>query len=76
MARRPARAQRTTPNLIVELQVRARTLTVAAIAVVHDDVTHFVFASDDDPFGTLNALIDAGGHPIGLVGAQIGGGTV
>jgi hypothetical protein len=76
VARRPARSQRTSPELIVELQGRAAALTVAAIAVVHHDVTQFVFASDDDPLGTLNALIDAGGHPIGLVGARIGGGTV
>jgi hypothetical protein len=76
VARRPARAPRTTPELIVELQGQAATLTVAAIAVVHLDVTQFVFASDEDPLGTLNALIDAGGHPIGLVGARIGGGTL
>jgi hypothetical protein len=76
VARRPARAPRSTPDLIVELQVRARGLTLAAIAVVHHDVTHFVFASDDDPLGTLNALIDAGGHPIGLVGARLGGGSI
>ena len=75
-ARRPARSSRSTPELIVELQGQAATLTVAAIAVVHRDVTQFVFASDDDPLGTLNALIDAGGHPIGLVGARIGGGAI
>lgn len=75
-APRSARTPRTTPDLIVELQGRAATLTVAAIAVVHHDVTQFVFASDDDPLGTLNALIAAGGHPIGLVGARLGGGTV
>jgi len=76
VARRPGHSPRTTPELIVELQGRAATLTVAAIAVVHHDGTQFVFASDDDPLGTLNALIDAGGHPIGLVGARIGGGAV
>jgi hypothetical protein len=76
VARRPARSPRTSPELIIELQARAAALTVAAIAVVHHDVTQFVFASDDDPLGTLNALIDAGGHPIGLVGARIGGGAV
>ena len=75
-ARRPARAPRATPDLIVELQVQARALTLTAIAVVYHDLTQFVFASDDDPLGTLNALIDAGGHPIGLVGARLGGGTV
>jgi hypothetical protein len=75
-AQRPARAPRTTPDLIVELQVQATTLTLAAIAVAQPDVTRFVFASDDDPLGTLNALIDAGGHPIGLVGARVGGGRV
>ena len=75
-ARRPARAPRSTPELIVELQARAAALTVAAIAVVRHDVTHFVFARDDNPLGTLNALIAAGGHPIGLVGARIGAGTL
>lgn len=75
-ARRPARAPRTTPDLIVELQVRAAALTLAAIAVVDPDGTQFVFASDEDPLGRLNALIAAGGHPIGLVGARLGGGCV
>jgi hypothetical protein len=76
VGRRPARSPRTTPELIVELQTQAAALTVAAIAVVHHNVTQFVFASDDDPLGTLNALIDAGGHPIGLAGARIGSRTV
>ena len=58
------------------MQARATDLTLAAIAVVNHDVTQFVFAVDDDPLGKLNALIGAGGHPIGLVGARIGGGTV
>ena len=75
-ARQPARAPRASPDLIVELQVQAQGLTLAAIAVAHRDVTQFVFASDDDPLATLNALIGAGGHPIGLVGARIGGGSV
>jgi hypothetical protein len=75
-ARGPARAPRATPDLIVELQVQAQGLTLAAIAVAHHDVTRFVFASDDDPLGTLNTLIGGGGHPIGLVGARVGGGRV
>ena len=76
VARRPARSPRTTPELIVELLGQAAALTVAAIAVAYHDGTQFVFASDDDPLGTLNALVDAGGHPIGLVGARLGGGAV
>jgi len=76
VARRPAQSPRTTPELIVELLGQAASLTVAAIAVVHHDVTQFVFASDDDPLGTLNALIEGGGHPIGLVGARLGAGAV
>jgi hypothetical protein len=75
-AGRPARTPRSTPELIVELQVRATAFTLAAIAVVNHDVTQFVFAIDDDPLSKLNALIGAGGHPIGLVGARIGGRTV
>ena len=76
VARRPARAPRSTPELIVELLGEAARLTVAAIAVAYRDGTRFVFASDDDPLGTLNALIEGGGHPIGLVGARLGGGAV
>jgi hypothetical protein len=76
VAWRPARSSRTTPELIVELLGQAAALTVAAIAVVHHDGTAFVFASDDDPLGTLNALVEGGGHPIGLVGARLGGGAV
>ena len=76
VARRPARAPRTTPELIVELLGEAARLTVAAIAVAYRDDTRFVFASDDDPLGTLNALIEGGGHPIGLVGARLGAGAV
>jgi hypothetical protein len=75
-ARWPARPPRSTPELIVELQVRATALTLAAIAVVNNDLTQFVFAIDDDPLGKLNDLVRAGGHPIGLVGARIGGGTI
>jgi len=75
-ARGPERSPRSTPELIVELQVRARALTLAAIAVLHNDATEFVFAVDDDPLDKLNALIRAGGHPIGIVGARIEGGTV
>ena len=73
---RPTRSPRTTPELVVELQARAASLTLAAIAVVNKDVTQFVFAIDDDPPGRLNALIRAGGHPIGIVGARIGRGTI
>ena len=68
----PAPPSRSTPDLIVELQVRAMVCTVAAIAVVNQDVTAFVFAADDNPLDRLNTLVRAGGHPIGLVGAQIG----
>jgi hypothetical protein len=75
-ARGPGRPPRSTPELIVELQLQARVLTVAAIAVVNDDVTQFVFAVDEDPLATLNALIRGGGHPIGIVGARIGRGMV
>ena len=75
-ARQPARSPRSTPELIVELQVRARALALAAIAVANGDTTEFVFAVDDDPLDKLNALIRAGGHPIGIVGARIERGTV
>ena len=70
------RSSRSTPELIVELQARAPAFTLAAIAVVNHDLTQFVFAIDDDPLGKLNALIGAGGHPIGLVGTRIAGGTL
>jgi hypothetical protein len=75
-APRPARSPRSTPELIVELQVRARALVLAAIAVVNNDTTEFVFAVDDDPLDKLNALIRVGGHPIGIVGARIERGSI
>ena len=72
----PEEAARSTPELIGELQAKAADFILAAIAVVNNDDTYFVFASDDAPLDRLNALMRAGGHPIGLVGARIGGGTV
>ena len=77
-SRRPARSLRSTPELIVELQVRAIDLTLAAIAVVNNnnDLTQFVFAIDDDPLGTLECARSRGGHPIGIVGARLGPGTI
>ncbi len=69
-------SRRSTPDLVVELQAQATTFTLAAIAVVNESTTHFVFAIDDDPLGALNALIRAGGHPIGIVGARIEHGAV
>jgi len=75
-ARGPERSPRSTPELIVELQLKARVLTLAAIAVVNNDTTQFVFAIDEDPLATLNALIRSGGHPIGIVGARIERGIV
>jgi hypothetical protein len=73
---RPAPSSRSTPELIVELQARATVLTLAAIAVANHNATHFVFAIDDDPLGRLNALVRAGGHPIGIVGARIERGAI
>jgi hypothetical protein len=75
-ARRPARSPRSTTELVCELQAHATEFALMAIAVVSPDGTQFVFAIDDDPLGNLNALVDAGGHPIGLVGARIGNGAV
>ncbi len=66
------RPSRSTPDLIFDLHLQAMLITVAAIAVVHNDVTNFVFANDGNPLDRLNILVRAGGHPIGLVGAQIG----
>jgi hypothetical protein len=74
--RRPARPGRSTPELIVELRVHSAACTLAAIAVAYRDTTRFIFAGDDDPLGTLNAMIGAGGRPIGIVGARVGGGSV
>jgi len=48
-AGRLAWSPRSTPEIIVELQVQATAFTLAAIAVVNHDVTQFVFAIDDDP---------------------------
>ncbi|HYL81764.1 MAG TPA: hypothetical protein VEU07_13175 [Candidatus Acidoferrum sp.] len=67
---------RSTPALIAELRLHASGLTLAAIAVVNNNSTHFVFPTDGDPLTKLNALIHAGGHPVGIIGAQIGRGAI
>lgn len=59
-AGRPARPPRSTPDLVVELQVWATSCTLAAIAVANHDVTQLVCAIDDDSLGKLNTLTHAG----------------
>ncbi len=62
-AGQPACPSRSTPDLIGELQVPATTFTVAAIAVMNNDVSEFVFAIDDDPLDRLNTLVAASSAP-------------
>jgi len=59
---------RSTKDLINELQMEAVRLTAVAIAVGFEKKTKFVFAHEPDSLGELNALVQSGGEPVGLVG--------
>ncbi len=62
---------RSTKDLVKELTEEATKLTMVAIAVGFDRETKFVFHRRDaekaNLLSELNALVEAGGEPIGLV---------
>lgn len=68
-------ARRTTADLVAELRQTAAAHDRAAIVVGFDDRTEFVWATDPNPLGSLNAHVRSGGDPLGLVtGCDSGGG--
>src|SRR5688500_7249065 len=65
----PAR-RRTTADLVAELHETASVHDHAALVVGFPDRTEFVWANDPDPLRSLNAHVERGGDPLGLVIGQ------
>jgi hypothetical protein len=69
-------ASRTTADLVAELHEFAARNDRAALIVGFDDRTEFVWASDPNPLHSLNAHVQNGGDPLGVVtGRDHGRGT-
>jgi len=60
-------ARRTTADLVAELKEAAADRSHAALVVGFDHRTEFVWADDPDALHVLNALVENGGDPLGLV---------
>lgn len=58
---------RKTSDLVNEMLKEAKGAVVVAIAVGFADDTRFVFSSQRQPLAELNALINKGGSPVGLL---------
>lgn len=61
------RQQRTTSDLISELEAEAALCTSVALAVGFEHTTCFIFSGEDNMLEKLNDMINLGGEPIGLV---------
>ena len=59
--------RRTTADLVAELHEAAVDRSHAALVVGFDHRTEFVWASDPDALHVLNAHVQNGGDPLGLV---------
>ena len=59
--------RRTTADLVAELHETAAGNDRAALVVGFPDRTEFVWASDPDPLEALNAHVQNGGDPLGMV---------
>ncbi len=60
---------RTTKDLIEELDRESKKFTSLALVVGFEKHTDYVWASDKDGLAKLNDLVEAGGEPVGLIGA-------
>lgn len=63
-------SDRTTTDLIRELQERAEGLITVALVIGFETTTEYVFAHEapETALATLNAAITRGGEPIGFIG--------
>ena len=59
--------RRTTADLVEELRETSARNDFAALVIGFDDRTEFVWASDPNPLGALNTLMQKGGDPLGVV---------
>ena len=59
--------RRTTADLVDELRDTSSRNDFAALVIGFDDRTEFVWASDPNPLFALNAHVQNGGDPLGVV---------
>jgi len=59
--------RRTTADLVAELHETSARNDFAALVIGFDDRTEFVWASDPNPLYALNAHVQNGGDPLGVV---------
>jgi hypothetical protein len=64
-------ARRTTADLVDELRETSARNDFAALVIGFDDRTEFVWANDPNPLFALNAHVQNGGDPLGVVTSQI-----
>ena len=62
---------RTTRDLIEELDRESKQFNLLALVVGFEKRTDLVYASDESSLEKLNGLVEAGGEPIGLIGATL-----
>lgn len=66
---------RTTKDLIEELEAEKGKFFVVALAVGFERTTTFVFANEENRLEKLNAAVQVGGEPVGLIGLMNEGGN-
>lgn len=67
---------RTTVDLIEELEGEKSNFTNAALAVGFQSTTIFIFATEADKLDKLNLAVKAGGEPVGLLGIDMHNGLL
>jgi hypothetical protein len=67
---------RTTVDLIEELEAEKNNFTNVALAVGFESTTIFIFATEADKLDKLNLAVKAGGEPFGLLGIDMHNGLL
>jgi hypothetical protein len=67
---------RTTVDLIEELEAEKNNFTDVALAIGFDSTTTFIFATEDGKLDKLNGAVEAGGEPVGFLGIDIHNGLL
>jgi hypothetical protein len=62
------KTERTTADLVTELEFERAKFFVVALAVGFENDSVFIFGDDADKLEKLNAAIKAGGEPVGFIG--------
>ena len=65
--------RRTPADYLHELFGEARQADFAAIVVGCEIETRFIWSTNDDPAARLEALLNSGGKPVAILGAEIVG---